>query len=67
VVVSQVDETVNPGPATEFARLAGARLLELDGRFGHDAPARQKGTLWPAIDQFLTERCTEGPLPPGEQ
>ena len=67
VVVSQVDETVNPGPATEFARLAGARLLELDGRFGHDAPARQKETLWPAIDQFLTERCTEGPLPPGEQ
>jgi len=67
VVVSQGDEAVNPGPATDFARLVGARLLELDGRFGHDAPARQKGTLWPAIDHFLSARCTEGPLLPGEQ
>lgn len=55
VVVSQRDETVDPGPAVAFARLAGARLLELDGRCGHDAPACQKRRLWPAVDHFLAE------------
>lgn len=55
VVVSQRDETVDPGPAVEFARLADARLLELEGRCGHDAPACEKNTLWPAIDRFLAE------------
>jgi homoserine O-acetyltransferase/O-succinyltransferase len=55
VVVSERDETVDPGPAMEFARLTGARLLVLDGRCGHDAPACEKGTLWPAVDRFLAE------------
>jgi homoserine O-acetyltransferase/O-succinyltransferase len=55
VVVSPGDEAVDPRPATGFARLAGARLLELDSRFGHDAPARQKALLWPAVDLFLAE------------
>ena len=55
VVVSQRDETVEPGPATEFARLVGADMLVLDGRCGHDAPACEKGTLWPAVDRFLAQ------------
>jgi homoserine O-acetyltransferase len=55
VVVSPTDEMVDPGPAIEFARLAGATLLRLEGRGGHDAPAREKGRLWPAVDRFLAE------------
>jgi len=43
IVVSPADEVVDPGPAAEFARHAGAALLQLEGRGGHDAPATTEG------------------------
>jgi homoserine O-acetyltransferase len=55
VVFSATDEVVNPAAALQFAGLTGARLLELDGRCGHSAPACEKQTLWPAVRQFLDE------------
>jgi homoserine O-acetyltransferase len=48
------DREVNPKPAFEFARLAGAEILELDGRCGHQAPSCERATLWPAVGRFLT-------------
>ena len=53
VVISPTDQTVNPGPAAEFAHLAHASLLQLEGRGGHDAPSHEKDRLWPAVDRFL--------------
>ena len=35
VVVSKFDHVVTPGPATEFASLLGAKLLELESDCGH--------------------------------
>lgn len=55
VVVSARDEVVDPQAAREFAHLIGARLLELDGRCGHDAPGCEKRVLWPAVGRFLAE------------
>jgi homoserine acetyltransferase len=55
VVVSPTDDVVDPAAALRFARLTGARVLELDGRCGHSAPACEKQTLWPAVRQFLDE------------
>jgi homoserine O-acetyltransferase len=48
------DREVNPKPAFELARLAGAEVLELDGRCGHQAPSCEKATLWPAVARFLS-------------
>jgi homoserine O-acetyltransferase len=53
VVVSPTDDVVEPGPAREFAALAGAELIELDGRCGHAAASCEKATLWPKLDAFL--------------
>jgi homoserine O-acetyltransferase len=47
------DREVNPKPAFELARLAGADILELDGRCGHQAPSCERATLWPAVTRFL--------------
>jgi homoserine O-acetyltransferase len=55
VVVSPTDDVVDPAGALRFARRTGARVLELDGRCGHGAPACEKRTLWPAVRQFLDE------------
>ena len=35
VIVDKDDHTVTPGPAIEFARLLGAKLLILDDGCGH--------------------------------
>lgn len=48
------DRAVNPKPAFELARLAGARVLELDGRCGHQAPSCDRATLWPEVNRFLS-------------
>jgi homoserine O-acetyltransferase len=48
------DHEVNPKPAFELARLAGAQVLELDGRCGHQAPSCERATLWPAVARFLS-------------
>jgi homoserine O-acetyltransferase len=53
VVVSARDEVVETVSALEFARLAGAEVLELDGRCGHDAPSCEEGTLGKAVTRFL--------------
>jgi homoserine O-acetyltransferase len=47
------DESVNPKPAFELARLAGAEILELNGRCGHQAPGCERATLWPELKRFL--------------
>ena len=56
VVVAEQDSVVGPGPAIAFARLAGAEVLQLDGRCGHAAPACETATLWPVVDAFLAGR-----------
>ena len=47
------DREVNPKPAFELARLAGAEVLELDGRCGHQAPSCARAILWPTVARFL--------------
>src|ERR1043166_40073 len=54
IVTTRGDREVNPGPAFELAQLAKARLLELDGRCGHQAPSCERHVMWPAIDEFLS-------------
>jgi homoserine O-acetyltransferase len=53
VVVSARDEIVDPGPSRELARLAGAELLVLDGRCGHQATRCERAALYPAVRRFL--------------
>jgi homoserine O-acetyltransferase len=55
VVVSRNDPVLDPRPALEFARMAHASVLELDGRCGHSAPACERATLWPAVARFLED------------
>lgn len=56
VVGTWADAEVNPKPAFEFARLARAEVLELDGRCGHQAPSCERATMWPAVGRFLARR-----------
>jgi homoserine O-acetyltransferase len=53
VIGTLADREVNNAPAFEFARLAGAEVLELNGRCGHQAPSCERATLWPAMARFL--------------
>jgi homoserine O-acetyltransferase len=53
VVSTWQDREVNPKPAFDLARIAGAHVLELDGRCGHQAPSCERATLWPAVARFL--------------
>jgi homoserine O-acetyltransferase len=55
IVTTWADRAVNPRPAFELARAAGASVLELDGRCGHKAPSCERATLWPAVNRFLDE------------
>ena len=54
VVVARLDHVVTPGPATEFATLLGAKLLNLDGDCGHLATACESQRLAKAVADFLT-------------
>jgi len=53
VVVAKFDHVVTPGPATEFARLKHADLLELDSDCGHMAPSCEEAKVRKAVAEFL--------------
>jgi len=53
VIVAQFDHVVTPGPAMEFARLKGAKLLVLDSDCGHLAPSCESKQVNPAVREFL--------------
>jgi homoserine acetyltransferase len=53
VVGTWKDLEVNPSPAFELARFAGAEISELDGRCGHQAPSCERATVWRAVVCFL--------------
>ena len=55
VVVAKFDHVVTPEPATEFAKLIGARLLQLDSDCGHLATSCESRRLNDAVDRFLQE------------
>jgi homoserine O-acetyltransferase len=48
-------ELVTPGPATEFATLLGAKLLNLDGDCGHLATSCESQRLNKAVADFLKD------------
>ncbi|HEX7295553.1 MAG TPA: alpha/beta fold hydrolase [Pyrinomonadaceae bacterium] len=53
VIVAKLDHVVTPGPATEFAALLGAQLLELDSECGHLATSCEHERLNEAVRAFL--------------
>jgi homoserine O-acetyltransferase len=53
VVVAKFDHVVTPGPATEFASVLGAKLLNLDGDCGHLATSCESRRLNEAVSDFL--------------
>src|SRR5215216_8158662 len=55
VVVAKFDHVVTPGPATEFATLLRARLLNLEGDCGHLATACESRRLNESVAAFLKE------------
>ena len=56
VVVSKYDHVVTSGPATEFARLMQAQLLELTSDCGHLATSCEAPRLQSAVGEFLDRR-----------
>jgi homoserine O-acetyltransferase len=56
VVVNDRDHMVTPGPATEFAKLAKAELVELKGDCGHRAPSCEQDKVGAAIAKFLESK-----------
>lgn len=59
IVVSKFDHVVTPGPATEFAKLLGAKLIELDSDCGHLATSCESSQLTAAVTQFLATDNTD--------
>jgi len=53
VVVAKQDHVVTPGPASEFAKRIGAKLLVLEGDCGHLATACESRLLNQAVGDFL--------------
>lgn len=53
VVVAKFDHVVTPGPATQFAKLLGAKILSLDGDCGHLATSCESRLLNEAVKDFL--------------
>ena len=53
VIVGLTDHVVTPGPALEFARLAGADTLVLPNDCGHAAPQCEAETFNTAVREFL--------------
>ena len=58
VVVAKQDHVVTPGPASEFARLLGAKLLVLEGDCGHLSTACESRLLNQAVGDFLKNRSS---------
>jgi len=56
VIVARYDHVATPGPASEFAKLLNAPLLELQGNCGHLAPSCESQTVNPAIAKFLDQK-----------
>jgi homoserine O-acetyltransferase len=54
IVVAQFDHVVTPGPAMEFARLKGAKLLMLDSDCGHQSPGCESKQVNRAVSDFLS-------------
>jgi homoserine O-acetyltransferase len=59
VVVARFDHVVTPGPASEFATLVGAKLVELEGDCGHLATSCESRKLTDAVNQFLNADDTD--------
>jgi homoserine O-acetyltransferase len=55
VVVSRQDHMVTPGPALDFAKLLGARTLELNSDCGHVATGCEEPRIAAALARFLAE------------
>jgi homoserine O-acetyltransferase len=53
IIVAQFDHVVTPGPAMQFARLKGAKLLVLDSDCGHLAPSCESKQVNQAVSDFL--------------
>ena len=53
VIAPGRDEVVDLAPALEFARLAGAQIVTIDGRCGHAAPTCESDAVRSAIAGFL--------------
>jgi homoserine O-acetyltransferase len=56
IIVAKFDHVVTPGPAMEFARLKGAKLLVLDSDCGHQAPGCESKQVNPAVRDFLAAK-----------
>lgn len=54
VVVAKQDHVVAPGPASDFAKRIGAKLLVLEGDCGHLATACESARLNQAVRDFLS-------------
>jgi len=54
IIVAKFDHVVTPGPAIEFARLKGAKLMVLDSDCGHQSPGCESKQVNPAVRDFLT-------------
>jgi homoserine O-acetyltransferase len=54
------DADVNPRPGFTFAHQAGAEILELDGRCGHQAPSCDQRRLRRCVDRFLARGPSAG-------
>jgi homoserine O-acetyltransferase len=64
VITSKQDHTVTPGPATAFAHLLHAELLELDSDCGHMAPSCEGAKVQKAVAEFLEhKRHRPGSIP----
>jgi len=55
IIVAKFDHVVTPGPAMEFARLKGAKLMVLDSDCGHQSPGCEATQLNPAVRDFLSD------------
>ena len=53
VIVAKRDHTVTPGPATDFAHLTHAELLELDDECGHQYGGCEDERVRTIVTEFL--------------
>lgn len=56
VIVGRRDHTVTPGPAMEFAKLAGAKLIVLESDCGHLSSSCEAENVTRAVNEFLEAR-----------
>jgi homoserine O-acetyltransferase len=62
VIVAEKDAMVNPAPAIEFAKLARAPLVSLDGGCGHLIFECQSDGVVPKVSEFLRQGEPRTPL-----